>query len=117
MGITSVDESHASRWRGAAGTSAADLAAQPRAPGGRVALCLGRSPELVVALLGILKTGAAYMPLDPDYPAERLAFGRVLQQRIVSQRAVGRAAGPVAVVGLGPGAPWPRLAEPKRALG
>nr|VFJ99651.1 MAG: AMP-binding enzyme [Candidatus Kentron sp. H]VFK01137.1 MAG: AMP-binding enzyme [Candidatus Kentron sp. H]VFK04145.1 MAG: AMP-binding enzyme [Candidatus Kentron sp. H] len=38
-----------------------------------VGLCLERSPELVVGLLGILKTGAAYVPLDPAYPRERLA--------------------------------------------
>ncbi len=39
-----------------------------------VALCMERSADLVVALLGILKAGAAYVPLDPTYPAERLAF-------------------------------------------
>jgi len=39
-----------------------------------VGVCLERSPEMVVALLGILKSGAAYLPLDPAYPAERLAF-------------------------------------------
>ena len=39
-----------------------------------VALALPRSLEMVVTLLGILKAGAAYLPLDPDYPAERLAF-------------------------------------------
>jgi amino acid adenylation domain-containing protein len=39
-----------------------------------VSVCLERSPELVVALLGILKAGAAYVPLDPTYPKERLAF-------------------------------------------
>ena len=39
-----------------------------------VALAMPRSLEMIVALLGILKAGAAYMPLDPDYPAERLAF-------------------------------------------
>ncbi len=41
--------------------------------GDRVALCLERSPELVVAVLGILQTGAAYVPIDPTYPPERLA--------------------------------------------
>jgi len=39
-----------------------------------VGLCLERSLELVVALLGVLKAGGAYVPLDPSYPAERLAF-------------------------------------------
>jgi amino acid adenylation domain-containing protein len=39
-----------------------------------VALALPRSPEMVVALLGVLKAGAAYLPLDPDYPTERLAL-------------------------------------------
>ena len=39
-----------------------------------VAVALPRSFEMIVALLGILKAGAAYLPLDPDYPAERLAF-------------------------------------------
>jgi amino acid adenylation domain-containing protein len=39
-----------------------------------VAICAERSVELVVGLLGIVKAGAAYLPLDPGYPAERLAF-------------------------------------------
>jgi non-ribosomal peptide synthetase component F len=39
-----------------------------------VGVALNRSPELIVALLGILKAGGAYLPLDPDYPPERLAF-------------------------------------------
>jgi len=37
-----------------------------------VGLCVDRSPEMIVALLGILKSGAAYVPLDPSYPRERL---------------------------------------------
>jgi amino acid adenylation domain-containing protein/non-ribosomal peptide synthase protein (TIGR01720 family) len=40
----------------------------------RVAVFLERSADLVAALLGILKTGAAYVPLDPNYPAERLKY-------------------------------------------
>ncbi|GIX48383.1 MAG: hypothetical protein KatS3mg131_2594 [Candidatus Tectimicrobiota bacterium] len=40
----------------------------------RVGLCLERSLEAVVALLGILKAGGAYVPLDPAYPRERLAY-------------------------------------------
>ncbi len=39
-----------------------------------VGLCLNRSPTAVVCALGILKAGAAYLPLDPAYPVERLAF-------------------------------------------
>lgn len=38
-----------------------------------VGLCLDRSLNMMVGLLGILKTGAAYIPLDPDYPKERLS--------------------------------------------
>ncbi|HLW00799.1 MAG TPA: non-ribosomal peptide synthetase [Ktedonobacterales bacterium] len=39
-----------------------------------VGVCLERSLDLVVALLGVLKAGGAYVPLDPAYPPERLAF-------------------------------------------
>ena len=44
------------------------------ARGSRVGLCLSRGHDLVIALLAILKTGAAYVPLDPDYPVQRLSF-------------------------------------------
>jgi pristinamycin I synthase 3 and 4 len=43
-------------------------------PGVFVGVCAERSPALVTALLAVLKTGAAYLPLDPGYPAERLGF-------------------------------------------
>ena len=39
-----------------------------------VGLMVGRSVEMVVALLGVLKAGGAYLPLDPSYPIERLSF-------------------------------------------
>ncbi len=39
-----------------------------------VGLCIERSPDMVVGLLGILKAGGAYVPLDPAYPSERLVF-------------------------------------------
>ncbi|WP_157721700.1 amino acid adenylation domain-containing protein [Tumebacillus avium] len=39
-----------------------------------IGLCVDRAVELVVGILGILKAGAAYLPLDPAYPAERLAY-------------------------------------------
>jgi amino acid adenylation domain-containing protein len=39
-----------------------------------VGICIDRSTELVVAMLGVLKAGAYYLPLDPDYPSDRLAF-------------------------------------------
>src|SRR5579859_6449711 len=43
-------------------------------PGDLVGLCVSRSEQMVTALLGILKAGAAYVPMDPDYPTERLKF-------------------------------------------
>ncbi|MDQ3194315.1 MAG: condensation domain-containing protein, partial [Bacteroidota bacterium] len=43
-------------------------------PGDMVGICIERSMEMVTGLLGILKAGCAYVPLDSTYPAERLAF-------------------------------------------
>jgi len=50
------------------------LIAQGAGPDTIVALAVPRSADMVVALVAILKTGAAYLPIDPDYPAERIAF-------------------------------------------
>jgi amino acid adenylation domain-containing protein/non-ribosomal peptide synthase protein (TIGR01720 family) len=47
------------------------LGVGPEVPAG---VFLSRTPEMVAALLGILKAGGAYIPLDPDYPSDRLAF-------------------------------------------
>jgi amino acid adenylation domain-containing protein len=43
-------------------------------PDVRVGVCLERSLDMVVALLGVLKAGGAYVPLDPEYPTERLQY-------------------------------------------
>jgi len=53
---------------------AADLGGRGIGPEAVVALAVPRSTEMVVALLAVLKTGAAYLPIDPGYPAERIAF-------------------------------------------
>ena len=50
-------------------------------PGGRVALCLERGLDLMTAFFGILKAGAAYVPLDPTHPADRLALHAGGQRR------------------------------------
>ena len=49
----------------------AEFGVEPEEP---VGICVERSPEMVAALLGILKAGAAYLPLDPAYPARRLSY-------------------------------------------
>jgi amino acid adenylation domain-containing protein len=43
-------------------------------PGTIIGICIDRSIEMVTAILGVLKSGAAYVPLDPTYPDERLAY-------------------------------------------
>lgn len=57
-----------------AGEMATRLRSLGVGPDRLVGVCLERSVEMVVALLGILKAGGAFLPLDPEYPQERLAF-------------------------------------------
>ncbi|SEG84492.1 amino acid adenylation domain-containing protein [Actinacidiphila yanglinensis] len=57
---------------GRATTLAGRLAACGVRPGDRVALLVDRRPDLIAAMLGVLKAGAAYVPLDPEYPDERI---------------------------------------------
>ncbi|HEX6501142.1 MAG TPA: amino acid adenylation domain-containing protein [Micromonosporaceae bacterium] len=62
-------------------------------PGDRVGICLDRGPVMIVALLGVLKAGAAYVPVDPLNPAERIAatfadaaVGAVLTQQSLAAK-------------------------------
>ncbi|UCG72523.1 MAG: amino acid adenylation domain-containing protein, partial [Chromatiales bacterium] len=57
-----------------AGAIAGELRDAGAAQNVPVAVCVGRSPAMLAAVLGILESGAAYLPLDPAYPRERLRF-------------------------------------------
>ena len=59
---------------GLANQVAHGLGMQGVGPGGLVGVRMTRGVEMVAGLLGVLKSGAAYVPLDPDFPAERIAF-------------------------------------------
>ena len=50
------------------------LAAQGAGPGECVALLVARSAEAIVAIMAVLKTGAAYLPIDPAHPDARIGF-------------------------------------------
>ncbi|MET8539461.1 non-ribosomal peptide synthetase [Kitasatospora sp. NPDC004799] len=50
------------------------LAADGAGPGVPVGICVERTPDLLVAILAALRAGSCYLPLDPNYPADRLAF-------------------------------------------
>jgi amino acid adenylation domain-containing protein len=50
------------------------LMARGVGPGALVPICLARSAEMIIGLLGVLKAGGAYVPLDPSFPKQRLSF-------------------------------------------
>ncbi|HEV2733951.1 MAG TPA: condensation domain-containing protein, partial [Longimicrobiaceae bacterium] len=65
----------------------------------RVGVCLERSAEMVVAVLAVLKAGGAYLPLDPAYPPERLAY--MLRDADAGAVIAGESAPPAVVEGAG----------------
>ncbi|CAI8787990.1 amino acid adenylation domain-containing protein [Kosakonia quasisacchari] len=71
------------------------LMAQGVRPDDRVAVCLARSADVLVAILGILKAGGAYVPLDPAYPAGRLNYmlADAAPVALVTQRALAQKPG------------------------
>jgi amino acid adenylation domain-containing protein len=78
-------------------------------PDVRVAICVERSPEMIVGLLAVLKAGGAYVPLDAAYPTERLAFliqdsapVAVLTQSRLAERLVGLGVSTIALDGAHP---------------
>ena len=65
--------------RGEIRARSASVAAQLRqrvaaAPGAHIAICLPRSADMIIGVLGVLEAGFSYIPLDPEYPPERLNF-------------------------------------------
>src|SRR5207344_2215366 len=77
-------------------------------PEGLVGLCMERSVEMLVGVLGIMKAGGAYVPLDPSYPRERLTHiiqdaqpGVILSQESLKEELLEGVAGVVGYEELG----------------
>lgn len=60
--------------RETAGKIASALGARGIGRGNIVGVCLDRSPRMIIALLGVLRTGAGYVPLDPHFPQDRISY-------------------------------------------
>jgi amino acid adenylation domain-containing protein len=88
---------------------AARLAAAGVRPGDRVAVCLPRDLRMLVALLGVLRAGAAYVPVDPTHPAARreLILGEAGPATVLTESALAELStvdtGPVTAGPAGPG--------------
>ena len=89
------------------------LAAAGAGHGARVAICLPRGLALPAALLGVMKAGAAYVPIDPTYPDERRRF------MLADSQAVAVITTPAGAAGFGADAPLhrPRRGRPDRRRG
>jgi amino acid adenylation domain-containing protein len=89
------------------------LRARGVGPDQLVGICMERSIEMVVALLGILKAGGAYVPLDPNYPSERLEFmlNDAAPGVLLTQQALERKLRPVAVELVALDRDWSTIAE------
>ncbi len=97
-----------------------DLGVQPE---DRIALCLERSPAMVICLFAILKAGGAYVPLDPGYPSARLAHilsdasPRLLLCDTAGRAALGEHAEAAPIVNLdAPSALWAHLPDTNIAV-
>ncbi len=91
------------------GELAADLRRLGAGPGRLVGLCVERGPEMVAALLGVLEAGAAYVPLDPGLPAERLAYmagDAGLAALVCQRRLAAREPAVAALAGAAAGVLW-----------
>ena len=81
-----------------------------------VGLCVERSFEMIVALLGVLKAGGAYLPIDPDYPKDRIAYmiADAAPKLVLTQDHL-RARLPEAITTLRLDADWSVIAEQSAA--
>lgn len=83
----------------ASGVAAKLLALVPASAGAHVAICLPRSADMIISILGVLKAGLSYVPLDPDYPPDRLGY--ICQDAdivaVVTRGDLGDVLGPVCV--------------------
>src|SRR5215469_11200480 len=86
-------------------------------PGERVGICLERSIPMMVALLGIMKSGAAYVPLDPGYPAERIRL--ILEDGqpavLITQESLARTLPPTDAQLVFIDSHWPEIAKESTA--